>query len=955
MRKLTHKKSFYLISALAVVVLITTHYNIAHALEVDLPGLSSTPTVGEYIAYIFNTVMQLAAVLAALVIAYGGALYLFSLGSKKYTSEGKEWIKAGVFGLILLMCSYLILYTINPNLISFKTTSLGLPIPVININTPPVGSGVPTVTYNEIPIGTLTENLLTRTTYCYDFDYNGDPIDGNINTAEWEPTLTNHDRVDCIVKISEAIKTKMKIISSLSEEIAKLMQTCKCTDEKCPNSCPPDGCQFTACPDGSCVGACVKAPCKGGDCCSPDVKQIIEHGPILVKTCAEDPGKEYKGLDEFRTNSTSFISVFEKDLIVDEAGEKVTYRIIQKDKWQGAKLIEQIVYLKEKLETFKKDIQTDLTALYTAEGEINGCYRVRSFLDFVNLKESTKPEDAKISLQKKTDPIENKTINSSKYCKGFDYSNSSCFTTCRKICYPTADSTVWKQIKGCAKNDTACIKNNFYACKSGSGFTNIQPCINDCRNACKSNCDKKYGACPEDNKKCKDACDNNSKAALEQDEKCLDFGKIKNCADNYQNFEDFKKCAESSTCYYSTDQYAGYPDCLKNYTGKDYSSSYLYNHLSSDKCWLDIAINKIIPNNTFFPMAKPECAKCPLFSKCPRCPCKNLACTDISADVLSAGADCAEFAYNGDPLTFYCRTDWQNEPLGLNINQSIRTGTSGGSGLTSEDKKDIEAEDMEEADKKELLQEETATSTITTQKLNCSKDKEIPVGEAVNQSEDWAKDLLKAVDDFVSKTNDAIQYLYEINNLAQSGDYCKCDSPCDSKGSCNTDCIFNQWLVPDLDADGNPTGTYHWECACNVQPCDGFACLKMINLLIGGACPDGGAESKGVPWHYDEVSKQFDILKGALGPIKRSECLKKLVYSREEMNKCSVNSNVFQLETQMVTCQIFKDYALDPISTWQEILNGKIYNRYCYGNDLGNIYLRRSLMDNWLCCQTLKR
>jgi len=48
------------------------------------------------------------------IIIYGGVMYISSAGNASRQEDAKEWIKAAVYGLILLAAGYLILNTVNP-------------------------------------------------------------------------------------------------------------------------------------------------------------------------------------------------------------------------------------------------------------------------------------------------------------------------------------------------------------------------------------------------------------------------------------------------------------------------------------------------------------------------------------------------------------------------------------------------------------------------------------------------------------------------------------------------------------------------------------------------------------------------------------------------------------------------------------------------------------------------
>jgi hypothetical protein len=63
-------------------------------------------------------------VLAFGAIVYGGVLYAISMGNPSKQSEGKEWVESALIGLLLLAGAYLILYTINPDLVNLNLPTL---------------------------------------------------------------------------------------------------------------------------------------------------------------------------------------------------------------------------------------------------------------------------------------------------------------------------------------------------------------------------------------------------------------------------------------------------------------------------------------------------------------------------------------------------------------------------------------------------------------------------------------------------------------------------------------------------------------------------------------------------------------------------------------------------------------------------------------------------------------
>ena len=73
-----------------------------------------------YIKYIFNFAIMLGGILAFVVLLFGGIRWLTSAGSPAAIGDARSWMFGGIFGLALLLMTYLILTTINPELTIFK-------------------------------------------------------------------------------------------------------------------------------------------------------------------------------------------------------------------------------------------------------------------------------------------------------------------------------------------------------------------------------------------------------------------------------------------------------------------------------------------------------------------------------------------------------------------------------------------------------------------------------------------------------------------------------------------------------------------------------------------------------------------------------------------------------------------------------------------------------------------
>ena len=97
-------------------------------LETALPKIPGIPApsggLPEYINYLFVFGLGIIGVIALAVMMFGGIQYILAAGNVGKTTEAKEWIKASLTGLIIALFSYIILLTINPDLVQFKTLNI---------------------------------------------------------------------------------------------------------------------------------------------------------------------------------------------------------------------------------------------------------------------------------------------------------------------------------------------------------------------------------------------------------------------------------------------------------------------------------------------------------------------------------------------------------------------------------------------------------------------------------------------------------------------------------------------------------------------------------------------------------------------------------------------------------------------------------------------------------------
>lgn len=114
---------------------------ITPTLSVEIPDLKFTDAVidggvisanflGEYIAAVYKYLLGISVTIAIVMVMISGLEWSFSGGSimgtdnKASASRAQTRIRNALTGLVLLLSTYLILYTVNPNLITLKPVTL---------------------------------------------------------------------------------------------------------------------------------------------------------------------------------------------------------------------------------------------------------------------------------------------------------------------------------------------------------------------------------------------------------------------------------------------------------------------------------------------------------------------------------------------------------------------------------------------------------------------------------------------------------------------------------------------------------------------------------------------------------------------------------------------------------------------------------------------------------------
>jgi len=844
--------------------------------------------------------------------------------------------------------------------------------------------------------------------------------------------------------------------------------------ETCQPTIQQSDCENFAFSQNSCET--VTKNCKSNnqncDLCPPGTKDAIEHGPIDLGEDNSQNGcftRQYNGLDEFRSKqfhnnyfaiknyveiqpppkyNDRYIYIFNTDgcqICNNSCGQcdpgdsacikkqqqcesqKAQCRternrcLKNNSPWYKLNLIDQLTYLEGKVEEMKQQIQQDMDNLNSASTALSRCYLADASIDFIKKFEQTNKKDTTILVEQTySDPQTQKLVNPAKYCQGFQYNNSTCYSQCQKVCpgLEKKDLNCYKGIPDCGSKTgearVSCLKTQAEKAKecydnrscdsSATEYNNFSDCMDGCKQNCLDLCSQ---SCSEEERTaCEQKCNNNSQCLLNNEDKCLYSPiKLKNCSGpesciasckgdqacvsacnaKYNDPDYIKSCIQNSAalCPYCSDQYAGYPDCLKPnyYQQGEYSSSYICKNQSSQLCQFPNGFLNTNPDDSSSSQDTatcltqyPETAKCPADSRCPECPCdivgsdnqssnpsgggsqpctgpgciialsgttgnnvpeqlESTSCNSVpdpnnpnqtnnidkNAEYRVCAPTCDSYAFNDDPLTFYCSQTWW--------------------------KKD----------------ETKNTEPLATTEV-CKKEGEIPVGQTIDAAITWGNSFLNLINNVVQNTDKFVQY---IKKIGEEKDYCQCNSQCGGgEATCKSNCIYTPRMEIGVAEDGTPLFS---DPSCDAQlSCEGNPCQKLINLLLGkeqgnistnnkpDSCPKGESQGfEGVDSYYQAIKGSLSATKDFIQKEKRSDVLKSLNYSRQGVTICSTD---YSKDTKLLSCTRVENEIIPPIigttKPGQVILpkNSTPVASYCYGKELGNV-TGNAMSDNWFCCQ----
>ncbi len=119
------KKAFFVLlftlGAAPAFVFATTTINI----NTNLPGTNPADSgIGGFVSNFYQFALLGAGILAFGAIVYGGIKYATGRGNPSAESEGKSWITNALLGLLLLAGAYIVLQTVNPDILKLELPGL---------------------------------------------------------------------------------------------------------------------------------------------------------------------------------------------------------------------------------------------------------------------------------------------------------------------------------------------------------------------------------------------------------------------------------------------------------------------------------------------------------------------------------------------------------------------------------------------------------------------------------------------------------------------------------------------------------------------------------------------------------------------------------------------------------------------------------------------------------------
>lgn len=153
---------FYIV----IMVLVFGSVSFAYAVDLKLPSFTTaSSSIAGMISQIYIYALSIAGILAIVMIIYGGISYALDPGNASKQGEAKEIMQSAVWGIVLLAGAYVILKTINPDLVALRDLPLENigNLSTLDITSPDTGTTDPGTSPGGTTIGCTVNNTNVTT------------------------------------------------------------------------------------------------------------------------------------------------------------------------------------------------------------------------------------------------------------------------------------------------------------------------------------------------------------------------------------------------------------------------------------------------------------------------------------------------------------------------------------------------------------------------------------------------------------------------------------------------------------------------------------------------------------------------------------------------------------------------------------------------------------------------
>lgn len=212
-------KKIILLSFLISLFLTIGYFVLAAKTEINYPTLpggisinpnSTKPLFSQYIKYAFSLAIWISGLIVFISLIQSGVKYVLSAGNPGAASDAKEGIGAAILGLVVLLSSYILLITINPQLVLTQPTiSANWGITLYSSSDCPEG-GVEGENFLQITKSTELKLDISETVHftVSSIKFTAPPgsLELNLISTDNETELVNNDMAQCVNVTLPSIK-----------------------------------------------------------------------------------------------------------------------------------------------------------------------------------------------------------------------------------------------------------------------------------------------------------------------------------------------------------------------------------------------------------------------------------------------------------------------------------------------------------------------------------------------------------------------------------------------------------------------------------------------------------------------------------------------------------------------------------------------------------------------------